>query len=182
MKRLLFPLLSLILAATISSCASLKCKYYPGKLAAEKNLIGRKMLCTFGSTAFNVNILSSEDIVMARLEWDAQKKEFKAINNKVLLSELENGYLFLNILGDDGLYTILKCSAREKWIVFYTIKEEKIKKDIESGRIKATVNDKDSKYVLDLSKEELDKYLAENIDTLFDYNNPMAVNIEEISK
>lgn len=182
MKKMLSSFLLIVMVAGLCSCASLKSKYYPGKVAVEKGLIGKKMLCIFGDAAFNVNVLSCDDIVMARLEWDDQKKEFKAVNNKAVLSELGKGYLFLNILGDDGLYTILKCTPREKWIVVYTIKEEKIKKDIESGRIKATVNDKDSKYVLDLSKEELDKYLEENVDTLFDYNNPMVVNIEEISK
>ena len=174
-----------ILAAGLSSCTSLKSKYYPGTIVEpEKGDIGKTLICNFNEQVFLVKTLSKEEIFMGHLEWDEKKHEFKAVNNKVVVSKLKENALFFNIQGDDGLYTILKCSPgfNKKSLVLYSVKKEKIQQDIKDGKIKATANKDQSEFILEVTKEEFDKYILENMDTLFDYNNPGVVSLEETSK
>lgn len=185
MKRLLLPLLSFVLAAWLCSCTSLKSKYYPGTVVeSEKGNIGKTLICNFNEQIFLVNTQSKDEIVMGHLEWDEKKHEFKAVNNKVVVSKLKENTLFFNILGDDGLYTILKFAPgfNKNAAVLYSVKKEKIQQDIKDGKIKAASNKDQSEFVMELTKDELDKYILENMDTLFDYNNPGVVSIQEISK
>ena len=176
MQKLISTAFSFILIAGLCSCTSLKSKCYPGEavMNEDKN-IGKDMVCTFNKAVYSVRAVKKDETVMGHLEWDKEKGEYKVVNNKAVLSKLDN-YLFVNVLGDDGLYTILKIAASgEDSLVLYSVKKDKVEADIKAGRIRGLV--KDQNIILDLAQEELDDYLRKNIGTAFDYNSPGVVLI-----
>ena len=52
--------------------------------------------------------------------------------------------------------------------VIFTVDKDKMKKDVESKKIKVIKSQIEEIFELDMSKAELDKYVKENMKTLFD--------------
>ncbi|MFA7173361.1 MAG: hypothetical protein WC340_08100 [Kiritimatiellia bacterium] len=153
------------LTLTCASCASLKCKYFPGarESVTDKGLSG-KSIWKFGTETYHVQVVNSNKVVAAWVKWDEATATHKLESGEVVLSKLDET-LFLN-LQTEGLYTILRVvPAGERDVVLLTIDHEKVEADFEKGVIKGTK--KDGVFTLECSKEELDAYLRANLNTLF---------------
>jgi hypothetical protein len=161
---LLFSLLFFVLL--ISSCTKLKSKHYVGEreILATKEY-EKESLWHYEDDAFYLRIIDSTTVVSSYLEWNDSKKEYEVVTMEVVPTKMGEDY-FLNLKESDGLYNILRMiSTSDGSIAFFGVDDKKLDKDIEEGRI--AVTKKDSDYIIDLGKAELDKYVSENIHELF---------------
>ena len=155
----------------ISSCNQLKSKYYIG----EKETIPMKELKSetiwqFGDDVFYLRILDSLNVIASSLEWQESDKEYKVKTFEVIFTNLDEAK-FLNVKGEDGMYTLLRMvGADDGTIVFFTVNEEFMKNEIKQGQVRAKEDGSD--YILDISKQELDNYVAKNINDLFSIKTP----------
>ena len=152
-----------------SSCSSLKSPYYVG----EKQPIKDKELSTesvwqAGDAVYFVRMIDTNTVIASTVEWDKATQKHTLSTGQLVLSKLGDTF-FLNVKNDD-LYTILRMipSADNSWILL-TIDSGKVEADIAEGKIKAH-KDGNSSIITDCSKEELDQYVKDNLQTLFDLN------------
>lgn len=167
-----------IICLFLSSCYTLHSKHVVG----EKKLIENKKIDAEGRWQFEdkdffTRVIGHGTLVGSSLGWDETKKEYKASNVQIVLTQLDDTN-FLNIKeSKDDLYTIYRMDySGDGSIVVYTIKEETMDRHIKEGKVKATKTKyNNSSYILELTKEELDIYIQENINNLFDYGNPIII-------
>jgi len=165
LKKLLYT--SCVIAVTLlcTSCASLKCKHFPGiREPLTENKLSDESVWKYGDEIYHVKVISTNNVVASSVKWDDAAGKHKLESFEVVPSKLEET-IFLNIL-KDGLYTILRVMpAGGKSMVLLTIDADKVEKDIEAGKIKGSK--KGGEYILDCSKKELDEYIQSNLSTLF---------------
>jgi len=153
----------------IVSCASLKSKHYVGKkeLGAEKDL-KKETIWQFQEKVYYVRAVDPETLIASTLEWNDEKKKYEVKTSQIVISKL-NENLFLNFKPEkEELYTILRFSpSTEQIMAVFTVDGDIISKHIEEGKVKAVKKGDD--FILELTKEELDKYVKENLNELFDY-------------
>lgn len=161
-----FVLLTIFLL--MFSCAAIKSVHYVGEKESIFNGSSKKIsIWTYEKQVIYLKPIDDYTAIASTLEWDKSKMLFSASNAHILITTLGD-HKFLNIK-EDSLYTILKLvPSSDGHFVLFTINEDSIKKDIEESRIKIK-DRKNFDYNLDLSKEELDNYISENINSLFDY-------------
>lgn len=162
---------SLLICCLLVSCTSFKSKHIAGKVIDfKKKEIGKESIWKVGKKVFYIKIYSKNEAKLAHLEWNKEKKEFVAVNQNILRTKLGD-YFFLNVQDNDGYYTIVRCAATsEDSIVIYTVEEKKVKADIKAGKLNATIEKHD--IIFNGTKEELDNYLKENSDRIFDPSAP----------
>ena len=166
-----------IICLFLSSCYTLQSKHVVG----EKNIIEYKKIDAenrwqYKDEDFFTRVIGPGTLVGSSLRWDESKKEYKASNGQIVLTQLDETN-FLNIKGDkEDLYTIYRMDySGDGSIVVYTIKEETMDRHIKEGKVKATKTKNNNSYILELTKEEIDIYIQENINNLFDYGNPIII-------
>jgi len=160
-------LVSLVLfVLLVSSCTKLKSKHYVG----EREILTTKeyekeSIWQYEDDVFYVRIIDSTTVIASSLEWKDSKKGYEVVTMEVVTTKIGKDY-FLNLKEPDGLYNVLRIiSTSDGSIVFLGVDDKKLDKDIEEDRIKVTK--KDSDYIIDLDKSELDTYVSENINELF---------------
>jgi len=171
-KHLFFLIGFLAFIFFISSCSQMRSKYYVGeKEKIPTGEVKKETIWQYEDDVYYVRVLDSLNVLASSLEWNGSVKEYRVKNYDVVFSKLK-GYSFLNIkLGEDGLYTIFRMVMSEDGIIaFFIVNEERLKKDMEQGIIKAT--EKDSEFVMELNKNDLDNYVSENINELFKIKTP----------
>ena len=164
-KLIAFAIISLFAV----SCTSLKCKNYVGtKESIEESDLNTESIWQFNDTIFFVRVVD-QSVTVSGLEWDDSKKEYQVRKSNVILSKLDEHH-FLNFMDDkDNLYTILRASSlTDNTIAVFTVNKEIIQRHIKEGKLKATK--KEDSFILDLTKEELDNYIRNNLNDLFDYD------------
>jgi hypothetical protein len=178
----------MMISVSLVSCSSLKSEHYVGELlpAADEEIVDAS-LWEFDNQVFFVNVIDSSTLAASTLRRNKEKKEHEIIKSKIILTELEKpGAYFLNMKeSTEDLYTILLLvpTKSEKAYLVYTVDNDIIKKHIKEGKVKAVQKGND--YILQLSKEELDKYIGENIETIFTLGNAgivKALNCVDIIK
>jgi hypothetical protein len=172
MFRITIILISfLVLALFLSSCTKLKSEFYVG----EKEKIPSKEVKTesiwqYEDEVFYVRILDSLRVIASSLEWEDSTNEYKVVTYDVVFTKLGDDS-FLNIKEKDGLYNILRfVSSADGTIAFFGLDKKQLEGDMKQGIVEAT--EKDSDYILDLNKKELDTYVSENINNLFKVKTP----------
>ena len=168
MKKYVKYFVLLTIIQLMFSCAAIKSVHYVGKKESVFNGYSKEIsIWKYEKQVIYVKPIDDYIAITSTLEWDQSKKLFSASNAQILITNIGD-HKFLNIK-EDSLFTILKLApSSDGQLVLFTINEEKIKKDIEESRIKIK-DRKNFDYNLDLSKEELDNYISENINSLFDY-------------
>jgi hypothetical protein len=164
-KLIAFAIVSLFAV----SCTSLKCKNYVGtKEPIKESDLNTESIWQFNDTIFFVRVVDQMGTVSG-LEWDESKKEYQVRKSNFILSKLDEHY-FLNFMdGKDDLYTILRVSSlTDDTIAIFTVDKEKIERHIKEGKVKATK--KEDSFILDLTKEELDNYMRNNLNDIFNYD------------
>ena len=158
----------------LTSCNFLKSEHYPGKpIDIEEKDIGKEMVWKMNKdNIYHTVILDKQLITVGNLEWDKEQQIFLAVNQDIILSKLGDS-CFINIVDNDGMYRILKFSmSSDSTLVVYTVDKNKIENFIDSGKIHASVVD--NNIILDLSKIELDAFINEYGNEIFNYDNPIV--------
>lgn len=164
-KKLFNTSCVIALSMLCASCASLKCKHFPGtqELITEKEL-SSKSVWKYGDEIYHVQVASSNKVVASSVTWDDETGKHKLESFEVVPSKLDDT-MFLNLL-HGNLYTILRVlPAGDESLVLLTIDSDKVEEDIEKGRIKGS--GKRGEFTLDCSKKELEEYIKANLNTLF---------------
>ncbi len=168
LNKLLYAGGMITLTLLCTSCASLKCRHFPGtrEPLTEKEL-SHVSVWKYGDEIYHVKVVNSNQVVACSVKWDDKTARHSLESFEVVPSKLEET-IFLNIQ-KDGLYTILRViPAGEKSMVLLTIDKDKVEKDIAEGIIKGTR--KGGEYTLDCSQQELNDYIRANLTTLFSLN------------
>ena len=150
------------------SCNSLRSQNYVGEKAnITQYNISKDSMWLFDDTVFHVRLVGTNLLVASSVVWDEKNKKHDISTKELIISELK-GYTFLN-LKDGQYYTILRLiPTGEDSLVLATVDAGKIDKDIAEGKIKATKEQRE--FTFKGSKKELDDYVSDNIDSLFDYD------------
>ena len=160
----------LMVGAVLTSCSVLKSEYYAGEIetVSEEDLSDESIwMCN--DAAYYVRRTGSNTFTAATLNWNEEENEYKAESFALFLSKLDDN-LFLNIEGEDGLYTIFRtalagCSESSMSLVLFSVDKEAMKKAIDAGSIEGHMDGND--VVLNCSKAEQDEYIRNNIRTMF---------------
>ncbi len=162
------------------SCSSLKSEHYVGE--KEKSIHGElqeESIWRFEDKVFYVRAKGTGDsatITVSSLVWSVTKQKYEVKTAQVVITSLESANkdkdksLFLNIKDTkDGLYKIfcLVPSTNNKDMVIFTIDSLAIEKHIKEGKVKAI--EKKNDFILQLTKKELDNYIKENLNDIFEY-------------
>jgi hypothetical protein len=155
----------------------MKSEHYVGKKIPIQEELEEESIWQFEDKVFYVRTIGSEDsatITASALQWNKSKKKYEVEIFQVALTQLEinnsDDALFLNLKDDkDGLYKIFRLSpsTNEKDMVIFTIDTGVIKKHIKEGKVKA-VKEEDG-FLLKLTKEELDDYVRNNVNEIFNF-------------
>ncbi|MCK5543209.1 MAG: hypothetical protein KAI40_11010 [Desulfobacterales bacterium] len=159
------------------SCSSLKSEHYVGQKLPIHEELEEESIWQFEDKVFYVRVVSpanSPIITASSLQWNKLKNKYEIKTSQVTVTELKiddaDDSLFLNLKEEkEGLYTILRLipSSSDKDMVIFTVDKGTIKKHIKEGKVKAVK--KGDAFILKLTKEELDSYIRENLNEIFDY-------------
>jgi hypothetical protein len=170
-KKTINMIVFCMLSLGMASCASLKSKHYVGEKesGAEKDL-KKETIWQFQEKVYYVRAIDPQTLIASTLEWNDEKKKYEVKTSQIVISKL-NENLFLNLKPEkEDLYTILRLSpSTDKIMAIFTVDSDIIQKHMKEGRVKAVKKGDD--FILELSKEQLDKYVQENINDLFNYKN-----------
>lgn len=169
--KILSPIPALLLAVmACSSCSVLKSAHYAGEMetVSEEDL-ARESIWMCNDAVYYVHRSGSNTFVAATLEWNEQENAYAVESFPLFLSTLGD-HLFLNIKGEDGLYTIFRaapagCSDSAMALVLFSVDKDEMRKAIAAGTIKGHMDGND--VALDCSKAEQDEYIRNNIRTMF---------------
>jgi len=164
-NRVLALFCCFVLSLSAISCTSFKSRHYAGeKVALTQEDISPETVWQVGDDVFFVRLVDDGTLVAASLIWEEKKSAF-AIRTYQLVPSMIGDHHFLNVK-DGEYYTILRfMGAGEDALVLLTVDKDKLKKDMADGVLQAREVDGD--FVMDGSKEMLDRYIASQIDTLF---------------
>jgi hypothetical protein len=170
-RRYLLNGIFILAGGLLASCTTLKSEHYVGtKETIPVQEIKKETIWQYEDAVYYVRVLDSLNAIASTLEWDENNKRYQVQTFEVVVTSLGDDK-FLNIKGEDRLYTILRMAgAMDGTIVFFTVNEEQINEDIRRGIVKATK--KNSEFILEMRKAELDQYIAKNIDHLFNVRSP----------
>ena len=164
-KQISYTICTTALCLLCVSCASLKCKHFPGtqQMVTEKEL-STKSVWKYGDEIYHVQVVSSNKVVATGVGWDRDVDSHYLEPFEVVASKLDDT-LFLNVK-KEGMYTILRVvPAGKNSMVLLTIDTDKVMSDFEQNKIKGSKEGGD--YTLDCTKKELDEYIKANLNTLF---------------
>lgn len=167
---------SLLVACFLSvSCSSLKSPYYVGEQQPiEDKDLNTDSVWQLGDAVYFVRVVDSNTVVASYVEWDKETQKHTLSTCQLVLSKLGDT-LFLNAK-DDGLYTILRMiPSIDGSMVLLTVDSDKVEADIAEGKIKAHKDGSD--IITDCSKEELDQYVKDNLQTLFDLDSSSVAKL-----
>ncbi|MDA3798393.1 MAG: hypothetical protein PF692_04855 [Kiritimatiellae bacterium] len=174
-RNVLISSIITLLALVSVSCTSFKSKNYVGKrqFISESELT-KDSIWQVGDNVFCVRIVDTNTLAASSMKWDEKSKQHALSKYELVLSTLGE-YAFLNVK-DGEQYTILRLiGASGDSFVLMTVDPEKVEADIAAGRIKAHKDNSD--FIADCSKEELDKYVLDNIKTLFSVDGVTVVKL-----
>ena len=166
MIRSIFTASIILLSTMLSSCSSLKSQYYVGeKQPITEEDLKEESIWKIGEDVFNVRVVDTNTVIASSMKWDERTNKHIVSSSQLVLSELGHTK-FLNVK-DDDLYTILRLVGGSDGdsFAFLTVDAHKVERDIAEGKVKA--HKEGSDIIMDGSKEELDAYIQENINTLF---------------
>jgi hypothetical protein len=153
------------------SCGtSLKSPHYVGiKEPADVKGLNKETIFTFEDDVFYVRAVDPNNIIASSLRWDAAEKEYKVDTFPIVLTILGKSR-FLNLPDKStGLYTIYRLiPSMDGSLILFAADRHNMTKHIKEGRIKAT--EEDNSFILEITKEDLDKYVLDNLNEIFDYS------------
>lgn len=177
-NKLATVLLILLSIYVLASCTRMQSEHYVGtKEPLFKELLKFKdarqvSVWKFKDDVFYVKPLDEYSAIASTLKWDQSQDAFKIINKQLVVTKIDD-HMFLN-LKEDGLYTILRIAyalaSSDDQLVLFSVKEDKLKEDIQTGKIKIKMSTDKDTYILDVTKKKLDTYISKNINNLFDFN------------
>ena len=155
------------------SCASMKSKHYAGeKSPVFDGEMQGECIWQFEDRVFHVHPIDSSTAVVSSLEWDKTQKRYNEKKATISLSAFkEDEFYFLNLkLENEGVYTIFRIigATNEKDFILFTVDAKTIERHMKAGKVKASKKGND--YILDLAKKELDAYVKENLNELFNHD------------
>ena len=164
-KRILSLFCCFALSVGAVSCTSLKSRHYPGeKVALTEEDISPQTVWKAGEDVYFVRLAEDGTLAAATLKWEAQKGAYAMQTYQLVPSKIGDNQ-FLNVK-DGDYYTLLRLvGAGEDTVVLLTVDADKIEKDVADGVLQA--RKEEGNFVMEGSKEDLDRYIAGHIDTLF---------------
>jgi hypothetical protein len=150
----------------------MKSKYYVGqKEPIDGKDIEKDSIWQVMDNVFYLRVIDPETLKASTLEWNASRNRYETKTFEVVLTKLDE-HFFLNLKKEnEELYIILRMSASPQGMALFTVKDKKIEKDMKEGKLKALKKGKYD-FILQLTKEELDNYVRQNMNELFDYDSP----------
>ena len=176
MNKILMIISALVLSMLLASCSPVESPYIIGERTVfSENEIGSESVWEIKDQIFHVKIINSNEVVATEVDWDPEERVHKMETHDIIVTELDD-HLFLNIRNDEeGLYYIHRIVRSDKHsIVFYSFDEEEIEKHISSGKVH---NRTDGGVVLKGTKEEIDKFIIENIRTIYDLDSVIVAKL-----
>jgi predicted P-loop ATPase/GTPase len=156
---------ALVLSLFLASCSSLQSPCIIGeKVIFPESAVGTETVWEVDDEIYHIRIISTNAIAGAVVEWDSESQTHKTTTGELVLSEL-NGKQFLNYKEDDLYHIHRIVPSGNDSIVFLSIDAEEMKKHISTGRVES---EKGSTYFLKGTKEEIDKFISENVKAIFD--------------
>lgn len=170
--KVIFPILVLLLV----SCTQMRSEYYVGeKEPVFEEYEDDVSVWKRESKVFYVKPIDSYRAVVSSLNWNQELKKFDQVESELIISKLGE-YFFLN-LKRDGLFTIVRLTGTlDGQFVIFEASSEKLKSDVNTGRISILENDDSHVFDLKMSKKELDIYVEENIVELFELTNVAVIS------
>jgi hypothetical protein len=166
MKSLTLIGAALTIAVLTPSCARFRSDHYVGeRQPISSNTVTENSVWQLGDEVYHVRVVDSNTLVAASAKWDSTSRTHTLTSYPLVCSTL-GGHNFLNVW-DENHYTILRmiASGSESEVVLLTIDADKVNKDIAEGKLKARRDGHD--FLASCSKEELDRYVLENLPSLF---------------
>ena len=164
-KRIFALFCCLVLSVGAVSCTSFKSRHYAGeKVPLTKEDISADTVWKIGDDVYFVRLVEGGMLVAATLNWDEAKGAYSPRTYQLVPSKIGNHH-FLNVK-DGEYYTILRLvGGGEDSMVLFTVDKDKLEKDMADGLLDA--REEDDNIIMDGSKEALDRYIADHIETLF---------------
>ena len=170
-RNMLKAIVCVLISLFLTSCGtSLKSTHYVGvKEPVDEKELNQETLWTFEDNVFHVRAVDPNRIIASSLRWDEAEKEYKVETFPIVLTSLDK-YTFLNLPGKAAeLYTIYRViPSTDGSVILFTADKENMTKHIKEGKIKAI--EKDNSFILEMTKEDLDKYVLDNLNEVFDYS------------
>ena len=155
----------LVLIAGSISCTRLKSKHMAGEqVRLTQEDISAESIWKLGDDLYFVRLEEEGTLAAATLNWDEKSGAYAMKTYQLVPSKIGEHH-FLNVK-DGDYYTILRLvGAGEDTVVLLTVDKDKLEKDLADGLLQARQEDGD--FIVEASKEALDRYIASHIDTLF---------------
>ncbi len=167
-----------MVSLVLVSCSSLKSEHYVGEQVPIQEDLAQESIWQFEDQIFYVRGQGMENpgtMTAWTLNWNESENRYEVIESRVVVTQLKlkdsRALLFLNLKEEkDDLYKIFRLipSTNEQDAIIFTVDAGKIKEQIKNGKVKAFKKDGD--FILQLTKKELDRYIKENADEIFDFS------------
>jgi hypothetical protein len=170
-RNILKSISCILMCLFLMSCGtSLKSNHYVGvKEPIDEKELNKESIWTIEDSIFYARAVDPNKIIASSLRWDEAEKEYKVETFQIVFTSLGK-YAFLNLPDKDtGLYTIYRLvPSTDGSVILFAADKENMKKHIKEGKIKAI--EKDGSFILETTKEGLDKYVLDNLNEIFDYS------------
>ena len=156
--------IAILTSLLLTACSTLQSPFYIGeRVPFEADDVGNETVWKVNDDLYHVRIVNTNLIVAASLKWDEPTGSFQKKTQEVVVSKL-NETLFVNLRKND-LYTVLRATPSDEFIVFYTAEDAEIKKHLGTRCIESAEGD--DTYVLQGTKKEIDAFVTEHLHVLF---------------
>jgi hypothetical protein len=159
----------LVFAFILTSCSPLRSPHYIGdQVEFSEKEIGRVSTWEIEGLTYHAKIKSSNQVVVASVTWDQKKEEFVMSTEDLVISALDD-QLFINVKYDDSYGIIHVTKVKDDYLISHSVDTAFLKKQIPSGKVKTGGDD--SSFILTGTKEEIDKFMRENMNQVFNEKN-----------
>jgi hypothetical protein len=154
----------------LCSCSTIVSPHYVGKPAPvfSADLVERAWYV--GGHVWHVKPISKHEAIASTLSWHHGDELFEQTVIKLLATRLDEG-MFLNIKQGENyaVYRLLPAFAVGCEFALIGINPKKVSQDIADGKIEGEPRvDWFDAFTLNVEKRDLDRYVKENLNTLFD--------------
>jgi hypothetical protein len=154
----------------LSSCSTIVSPHYVGEPAPVFSADLEERAWYVGGHVWHVKPTSKHGAIASTLSWHYGDELFEQTVMELLTTRLGES-VFLNIKQGNNyaIFRLLPAFSFDCEFALIGVDAEKVAKDIAAGRIagEAKVDWFDA-FILNVEKRDLDKYVAENLNTLFD--------------
>lgn len=170
-RKLLKSISWVLMCLFLMSCGTtLKSNHYVGiQEPVDEKELNKETIWTFQDEIFYVRAVDPNKIMASSLSWDSSENEYKVVTFQVVLTSLDK-YTFLNLKDENSAsYSIYRViPSTDGALVVFTADKGNMKRHADEGKIKAI--ERDNSFIIESTKEDLDDYVLNNVNEIFDYS------------